>query len=315
MSRSDQISRRIKLRHLNAFLAVVEHGSMAKAAAQLSVTQPVVSKTIADLEDILGVLLFDRGAHGVDPTIHGQALVKRSVALFDDLRATVSELEFLSDPTAGKLRIGAGEAMSAGMLPTIISQFGQQFPRVDFEVVIGDIPSLIERGLRARKLDLIMGQRIPPADGDDIEMSPLYRDRLWVAAGAASPWARKRKVALADLANERWCLPVSGHPVEQLITGAFLDLGLPPPPGIVTVTSATFTSRLVAGGQYLGVFGGIFLDLNSQHMPLKKLPVDMPKLEQTHYVVALKNHTLSPLAQRFISFAREVARTFIKGAK
>ena len=315
MNRSEQISRRIKLRHLNAFLAIVDQHSMAKAAVQLSVSQPVVSKTIADLETILGVRLFDRGPHGVEPTIHGRALVKRSVALFDDLRATVSELEFLSDPTSGKLRIGGGEAVSTGLLPTIINEFGRHFPRVEFDLTIGDVPGLIERGLRGRKLDLVVGQRPVPSTDDDVELTVLYHNRLWVAAGATNPWSRKRKIALSDLVDERWCLPTPGHPVERLIINAFLALGLKQPNSVVTVSSATFASRLVASGQYLGVFGSVPLDLNRPYMPLKRLPVDMPKLEQTHYVATLKNHTPSPVTLSFVEFAKRVVRTHARSLK
>jgi DNA-binding transcriptional LysR family regulator len=100
MQRAEQISRRLKLRQLNALVAVAKLGSMARAAEHLAVSQPVVSKAIAELEQTLGVRLFDRGSHGVEPTVHGRALLKRSQAIFDDLRTSVSELEFLSDPTA-----------------------------------------------------------------------------------------------------------------------------------------------------------------------------------------------------------------------
>jgi len=101
MNRAEQISRRLKLRHLNVLLAVVQSGSMAKAAAHLAISQPVVSKAIADLERTIGVRLLDRTPRGIEPTLYGRALLKRSVAIFDDLRDSVREIEYLSDPTAG----------------------------------------------------------------------------------------------------------------------------------------------------------------------------------------------------------------------
>src|SRR3954452_12343300 len=130
MNRVEQISRRLKLRHLNVLAAVAQWGSMAKAARHLSITQPVVSKAIAELEVMLGVRLLDRGPQGVEPTLYGRALLKRSVAIFDDLRTSVSEIEFLADPTAGELRIGAMEAISAGILPTLIDRLARQYPRI-----------------------------------------------------------------------------------------------------------------------------------------------------------------------------------------
>src|SRR6185295_17276856 len=96
-----QIGRRLRLRDLHVFSAVVQCGSMAKAARQLGVSHPAVSEVIVDLEHVLGVRLLDRSAQGVEPTIYGDALLKRSVAVFDELKQSVRDIEFLSDPTTG----------------------------------------------------------------------------------------------------------------------------------------------------------------------------------------------------------------------
>src|SRR5258707_5677257 len=96
----DEIFSRLKLRQLNVLLSVMQWGSMARAADHLSVSQPVVSKTIAELESLLGVTLFERTSQGVQPTIYASALARRSVALFNDLRTSVGELEALADPSA-----------------------------------------------------------------------------------------------------------------------------------------------------------------------------------------------------------------------
>ena len=98
MRRADVISRQIKLKHLQILVEVGRQGSMVKAGEHLGVSQPVVSKAIADLENSLGVPLLDRLAQGVNPTLYGRALIKRSIAIFDDLRTSVNEIEFLVDP-------------------------------------------------------------------------------------------------------------------------------------------------------------------------------------------------------------------------
>src|SRR5215471_1885661 len=104
MRRAEQISRRLKLRHLKVLVAVAGQKSMARAARQLAVSQPVVSKAIADLEGLVGVRLFERGVRGIEPTVYGRALLKRSVAILDDLNASVIELDSLADPGVGELR-------------------------------------------------------------------------------------------------------------------------------------------------------------------------------------------------------------------
>src|SRR5829696_289778 len=109
--------RRLKLRDLNILLTVIKSGSMGKAAADLAMSQPSVSKAIADIEHAVGLRLLDRSPHGVEPTIYGRALHKRGVAVFDELRQGVKELEFLTDPTSGELRVGCTESLAAGLSP------------------------------------------------------------------------------------------------------------------------------------------------------------------------------------------------------
>src|SRR5713101_4927071 len=154
MLRAEQISRRLKLRQLNVLVAVVRWGSMAKAAEHLAISQPVVSKAIADLENTLGVRLLDRHPQGVEPTLYGRALLKRSIAIFDDLRTSVSELEFLSDPTAGELRIGCEENLGTGLLPALIDRLARRHPRLAFEIVIADPRTLRERDLHGRNVEV-----------------------------------------------------------------------------------------------------------------------------------------------------------------
>lgn len=101
MQLSDRIGRRMKLQDLHVFQTVVKAGSMGKAAAILNSTQPNITRSIAALEQTLGVRLLDRHYRGVEPTDFGRALLKRSQIAFDELRASVEDIEFLTDPTAG----------------------------------------------------------------------------------------------------------------------------------------------------------------------------------------------------------------------
>src|SRR6476659_5805922 len=109
----ERMGRRLKLRDLYVLKTVVQRGSMGKAATQLAISQPAVSKAITDLEQVLGVRLLERTRQGVEPTPYGTALLKWSAAVFDDLRQGVEEIDFLADPTAGRVRVGTSEGMPA----------------------------------------------------------------------------------------------------------------------------------------------------------------------------------------------------------
>src|SRR6266446_1356695 len=208
MQLNERINRRLKLRGLRLLLAVAEWGSMAKAANHLNLTQSAVSRAIGELEHTLGVRLFDRTPRGVEPTIYGHAMLKGGVAVFDDLRTSVSEIEFLSDPTAGELRIGTTESsMGAGLLASLVDRLARQHPRLIIEVTIADPSTLQERDLRGRRIELALMRTATSKLGQDLNETLLYNDRLHVVAGIRSPWASRRKITLADLVNERWCLP------------------------------------------------------------------------------------------------------------
>ena len=96
-----RIGRRLKLRDLHVLFAVVQWGSMAGAARNLAMSQPAVSKVIADLEAVLRVRLLDRSSRGIEPTIYAHALLKRGHVAFDELMQGIRDIEFLADPTSG----------------------------------------------------------------------------------------------------------------------------------------------------------------------------------------------------------------------
>jgi DNA-binding transcriptional LysR family regulator len=117
---NDRIGRRIKLSDLHILLAVAQAGSMAKAANQLAVSHPVVSRSISDLEHTLGVRLLERNPRGVELTAYGRAMLQRSHAAFDELRQGVKDIEFLSDPTVGEVRIGTTPPLAASFVFAVI---------------------------------------------------------------------------------------------------------------------------------------------------------------------------------------------------
>src|SRR5262249_14534970 len=155
----------LKLRQLEILLTVADTGSMAKAATRLAITQPAISRALADAEQMLGVPLFNRGTHGVEPTQYGRALLKRGVAAFDELDQGIREIEFLTDPTVGELRIGAPAGTSEGIVLAAINRLSRQYPRVVFHVAIVTGSALLDQ---LRERDVELGFDIAPVSEDDI---------------------------------------------------------------------------------------------------------------------------------------------------
>src|SRR5262245_46712426 len=122
MQLRDRIGRRLKLQDLRVLMTVVQVGSMGKAAQRLNTSQPAISRSVAELEAAFGVRLFDRSRQGIQPTKHGRALLECGVAVFDELRRGVENMEFLSDPTAGEVRIGTISALAATFVASVIGR-------------------------------------------------------------------------------------------------------------------------------------------------------------------------------------------------
>jgi DNA-binding transcriptional LysR family regulator len=309
MLQPEQVSRRLKLRQLEVFVAVVQRGGMAKAAADLRITQPVISKTIVDLERTLGVQLLDRNSQGVEPTLFGRALLRRAVALFDDLRTSVGEIEFLADPTSGYLRIGTTEIMAAGFVASVIDQLSNAYPRIDFEVEQGDSATLINR-LRDRRDELMIGRLPKSIRHEDLTITTLYYDRLRVVASLKSTWASRRKLKLSDLVEAPWCVPSPDTTATgSIFADAFRASGLAVPRIAVRVVSAQLTASLLAHGRYLTVLGeSSFMHFNAQRLALKILPIELSIPPFPVAIVTLKDRMVSPVAQLFIKKAFEEVR-------
>jgi DNA-binding transcriptional LysR family regulator len=312
MRLNDRAFRRVKLSDLRLFQAVMEHGGMAKAAAQLNMSQPAVSKAIAALEHVLGVRLLDRKPQGVEPTVYGRALAKGGVAVFDELKQSIRQIEFLTDPTAGELRVGATEAGAAGFVAAVIARLSGEYSRVTFHVVTADPATLASRHLPQRNVELAIGAL--PARDPEIQQEVLFDDRHFVMAGPKNKWVGRRNIALADLVSEPWVLPPPDSIQGVHIGEAFRANGLKPPDSQVVSFSIPLCHHLLATGRFLTMHPVVMASLG-KHLPLKVLDVRFPGIPRPVGIMTLKNRTLGPLAMLFIARAREMAKPLTKAGK
>jgi DNA-binding transcriptional LysR family regulator len=309
MDWADRIGRRIKLRDLHILLAVAECGSMAKASSQLSVSHPVISKTILTLERTLGVRLFDRSSQGVELTTHGAALLNCGVTVFNEMRQGLKLLESLSDPSSGELRIGCPEITMAGLLPAIVERVFQQYPRIRLHVVLAQTAMHQFQELRERNIDLLIGRVSRELSAEDLTSDLLFDEPFLTVAGTNSKLARRRHVALEELMSEAWVLPPYNSVPGSLILQMFRVSKLQPPRPSITTLSGQLTATLIASGRFVGVLPASVAHFH-RRAGLKILPLKLPALHLAASIVTVKDRTLSPSAKLFIDCAREVARSF-----
>src|SRR5262245_54326085 len=275
MQLSDRIGRRMKLQDLHVLMTVLQAGSMVKAAQRLNTTQPNVSRSIADLEQAFGVRLLDRHHQGVEPTRFGRALLDCGVAVFDDLRQGVKNIEFLADPTAGEVRIGSIPPLAASFVSAVADRLSQRHPRIVFHVVSKDTEALHDE-LRSRNVDLLVTQRVGPLADDQLDFENLYDDEYAVVAGLQNPWVRQRKIKLAELVNELWTLPPPESALGAAFAEAFRASRLDYPRATVFAVPADVRTSLLETGRFLSIFSSSRLKFPSTRPQFKVLPVALP---------------------------------------
>jgi DNA-binding transcriptional LysR family regulator len=309
MKWTDRIGRRVKLRDLHIALAVAEAGSMTRAAAALAVSYPVVSKTISELERTLGVKLFDRSISGVEATHYGRALLKSGVAVFDEMRKGLQEIEFIRQPDAGELRIGSSIVTDAGLLPAVIERFSQEYPRAVVDVLPENIAIQQYDNLRDRKVELVFGRLPTTMNEPDLIAEPLFDEPNVVVAGAESRWVKRRNLTLADLIREPWVLAQPGSLARSLHDEVFRKSGLETPSATVVTVSLHLYMHLIETGCWLGLVPASVMRFGGKRMHLKVLPVKTLSPPAPVGFVAVKDRTLTPLAERFVECSRKVANS------
>jgi DNA-binding transcriptional LysR family regulator len=314
MQISDRIGRRMKLHDLHVLMAVVQVGSMRKAAELLNTTQSAVSRSIADLEQTIGARLLDRSPQGIEPTRYGRALLRRSVAVFDELKQGVQEIEFLSNPEAGELLIGSGSAFAEGFVLAIIERLSQRYPRVAYHLMPGALLTLYDQ-LRERRIELAFSGDSALDPQEDIDAEVLFEEPLAVAASAENPWLRRRRVGLADLVNEPWTWSPPGTVIDRLMVEAFRAGGIEPPRATVYTDAINVRIRLAATRGFLTVVPASMLSFPGKHESLRRLPVELPTTRRQMGIITVKNRTLSPLAHLFIACARDIAKPLAKSIR
>lgn len=308
----ERIGKRIKLRDLHLLEAAAQTGSLAKAARSVGMSQPAVSYAIAEMEKLLGVSLLDRTSQGVAPTAFAHALLKRSAAIFNELRGGLNEIESLSDPTIGELRVGTPQPMLS-VTSAVIDRMSDRYPRMTFHLTVESTHVLL-RDLRDRAVELVLSRMLEPLAEEDLTAEILFHDGLAIMVGKDNPLARRRTIALKELVNERWVLPPSDGWLQPLMKKAFGGYGLDVPRPTVSTFSTYAVSILVAQGPFLTIHPETMLRFSRDHRMLRALPIALPDSHTPVALISLKQHALSPVAKVFFETARTVVKELIGGS-
>ena len=246
------MSSALRMRHLEVLLAVAAAGSMQRAAHQVHLTQPAISKIVRELETMFGATLFERSKRGVGLTECGRALVDRARYMLNDLERTREEIAAIGKGVVGSLRIGVLPVVESGLLPTSLLSLRKIAPALRIQIEEGTRPALIG-SLRQGELDCVIGRLDVGPSEQDLQIVELVWLPVHLVTRSAHALAGRRKVSLADLVGRQWVLPRSGAPIRSVIDAMFVQAGLAPPLPLVESTSIRLNYELIRTSDMVGV--------------------------------------------------------------
>jgi DNA-binding transcriptional LysR family regulator len=310
MKWDNRIGRRLRLKDLHTLQTVAEVGSMAKASERLALSQPAISKAVADMEHILGTSLLDRSARGVALTESGRLLVERTRIVFDEISQGVADIERLSDPTRGIVKIGTTEPV-ASVVSEIISQLASKYPRIVYDVMVSDLDTLIDE-LRQRTRDVVVTRWAVQPVPDDLAVQPLFKSPLAVMAAQGHPLLRCKKLSLADMIDERWTLSPPDSFLGRTVVDLFRRRKLPLPPAVVTTISIHMRLDLLANGGFLTILPAQMLRSPAQRAWLRALDVDLRDTLQPIAAITLKKRRVGGAVKLFEQASLDACKTMAR---
>ena len=294
MASMDRVSRRLKVRDLHMIETIASRGSMARAAEDLGLSQPAISKVIADLERDLGVTVFDRNPRGVQLNASGEILRRRGRVILDELKQGLDEIRNVADPATGLVRVGVSLAQSL-FISAVIERTSRRHPGIKFSVVMSDPLNLI-RALQERELDMAVCRGQMTEHDPTLKADVLFRDRIEVVVAPSHPLARRRKLSLADLMVERWALPASDTYLGGLVQNAFRAQGLPMPHAVVTTASLQLRFELMDTGSFVTLAARSMVTHQSRRGRIKALPVAFDDEAGPMAAITLRNRQLTKVS-------------------
>lgn len=302
------IGERVRLRELRILHAVVQSGSMARAAQALSMTQPAVSQAIGHLEAALKMPVLERSPTGVAPTAFGSVLLRRALEAVDILTEGLREIEALVDPGSGDIVVGASESyIAGGALAATITTLQRRYPRFHVVVVESNTAAMNFADLRDRRVDVMFGRSTRANPPEDIEQSLLLDEALFVVAGGHNVWAHAATMRLADLADKPWVLAPAGTAVYKLVADAHRAEGVAMAAPAITTYSMMLRLQLLASGEFVTVFPESLVRNCAKAWNLVALPLVLgTTLPVSAYT--LRSRAASRTITAFIDAARVVNR-------
>ncbi|QVQ26277.1 LysR family transcriptional regulator [Achromobacter deleyi] len=290
-----------ELRQLKAFLAIARLGNFTRAAHELHISQSALSVQIRQLENGLGVTLFDRNRRRVTMTQSGIELLPRFEALVQDMDALITDARDSGGPTRGVVTVAALPSVAASVLPAAMRELATSHPGISLRVRDSAAVRVIEL-CKSGAVDFGIG--CIEKNDRDLVIEPLHTDQFCAVVAATHALANRKVLSLGELARQRLLLPVRDSSIRVQIEKTAAQANI----DITAAYEAAFNSTLIAmAREGLGV--AVLSELVVRHddsRSLVSIPIRRPVVQRDIVVIASHGRPMSRAARIVADALRKV---------
>ncbi len=294
------IRARLKTRQLLLIVALAEEGNIHRASQVLSMTQPAASKLLKDLEDVLGVQLFDRLPRGMRPTWYGETMIRHARAALNSLNQANDELQAAKNGQFGQVNLGSITAPGVVLLPPTIALVKQAHPNLRISIQIESSNVLIEQLYRGT-LDMMIGRLSEQHDTADLRYETIADEPVCAVARPGHPLFSVNPLVLNDLLDFCWIVPPVGSVMRHKFDIMFQELDLPQLTSRVETSSQLFLTKMMLQSDMVSIMAADVARYYSDHGMLRILPVVLPCEMEPFGFITRRDKPLSPAAEVLMS--------------
>jgi DNA-binding transcriptional LysR family regulator len=299
---------RLKSQQIMLLAALDAHRNLRRAAAAIHTTQPAATASLQQLEERLGVALFERHARGMVPTTYGDAMIRYARGVLHDFEHASQEIAALASGASGLLRVGSVMGAVPTILTDTLNRFHESNPHVRLTLLV-ETSDLLAPALIRGELDIVLGRLPDSFHGHNLQIDPLKGEPMCVVCRPEHPKMRaKGKLSIADLLDCRWILHPDGSPMRRRIEQAFQAAGITAIPDIIETTSILVTTSLIAKTDALSVVPAHVAQHYASYGMLGILPVTLPIAMAKLGIITRNDRSMSPALSAFVSALKETLR-------
>jgi len=297
---------RLKLRHLQLFAALDAYRNLHRASAFLGMPQPAASRLLSEIEEGLGVQLFERLPRGITPNIFGEVMIRRAHMILSELGSAREELDALTLGNTGTVRVGTVDGPAIGLIVPAVLRTRERHPLMRIDVTTGTSDVLLPM-VGSGALDLALGRILGEHGPDEFVYREIGEEKLAFICRIGHALAGRASVTLDDLGGQSWVLQPRGSLLRRRVDRFFHAHGHPSPRQVINTRSLMMTLAFVEKSDAIGVISRDVVTQFAGGSSIHMLPL-LPDISVEPYGLILPSGRLtSPAAAVLIAAVKEEA--------